>query len=446
MSARPSLKRLLIVKPLIFQLVISFVTFATFAALVLRIDAGGHYADEELTQIVAEAVERDGRGRLSVRMTPELEALRTAAPDLWFVAKDDAGQLVFYGEVPPQYASLIGALSEISYGHLRDRAAPYALTAVIRREHGPAGALTVIGHGTLTTITLTVAFLSNLVVGPIFLVLALVTIIMTPLIVNRALAGVTRIAEEAESIDAERRGMRLSEEQVPREIEPLVRAVNDALARLDKDHDRQRRFIASAAHELRTPITLLQVKVEAGDLATQEQFAGIVRRLANLAEQLLDLHRLDEGMPLQPVDLGCLARQAAADLAPLLIASGKSIEVQVEGSQPVMGDPAALERVLTNLVQNAVEHGGDQVIVRAQDTALEVEDNGPGIPPEHREKVLEEFYRLQPRSTGAGLGLSLVRQVVERHRGRLALLDGGSGGIIVRVELEPAMTRPTARK
>lgn len=431
---QPSLKRPLIVKPLIFQLVISLITFALFMALLLRIDSGGQYADEELTKVAAQAVVRGPDGALAVRPTADLEKMRQAAPGLWFVARDDAGRLVSFGKVPRQYAPLIARLGDISYAHLRGRSASPELTVVIRREHGPAGALTIIGRGTVTTITLTVALFSNLVVVPIFVVLALVTVIMTPLIVNRALAGVTRIAREADEIDADRRGVRLSEKEVPREIEPLVRAVNDALSRLDAGHDRQRRFIAAAAHELRTPIALLQAKVEAGDLATRRQFSGTVARLANLAEQLLDLHRLGNDVPDEPIDLAALVRQTAADLAPLLIAARKSIEVQVEWPLPIVGQIGAIERVLTNLVQNAVEHGGDRVLVRVQGAGFEVEDDGPGIPTEERDSVFEEFHRLRPRSTGTGLGLSLVRQVVEHHRGRVSILDAPGGGTIVRVE------------
>ncbi|MGF7148294.1 signal transduction histidine kinase [Sphingomonas zeicaulis] len=438
MSRRqPSLKRPLIIKPLLFQLVISLITFTIFMALLLRIDAGGHYVDEEMTTVVAEAIARRDDGSLTVRMTPELEKLRRAAPDLWFLARDDQGRLISFGNVPSQYKASSAILADISYAHLRDGSAPYDLSAVIRREKGPAGTLTIIGHGKITTITLTVALFSNLVVVPIFLVLALVTIVTTPLIVNRALAGVNRIAREAEGIDANSRGTRLSEKEVPREIEPLVRAVNDALSRLDKDYHRQRRFIASAAHELRTPIALLQVKIEAAGTATRRQLAATVARLANLTEQLLDLHRLDQNPPEDVIDLAAFARRTAADLAPLLIAAGKSIEVQVDHALPIMGNVGAIERVLTNLVQNAVEHGGNRVIVRVQDASFEVEDDGPGIPPEERDNVFDEFYRLRPRSTGTGLGLSLVRQVVEHHRGSVIILDAPEGGTIVRVSFPP---------
>ncbi|WP_308128391.1 sensor histidine kinase [Rhizobium leguminosarum] len=92
-----------------------------------------------------------------------------------------------------------------------------------------------------------------------------------------------------------------------------------------------------------------------------------------------------------------------------------------------------------NLIQNAVEHGGDEVIVRVNGPSVAVEDNGLGIPGDHHERVLEPFHRLRPRSSGAGLGLNLVKQVVDHHGGRITIADGPSGGAIVRLEF-PAVS------
>lgn len=430
----PSLKRPLIVQPLIFQLVILIISCSVIMALAIRADVGGRYTDETITLTIADAIVRDRNGGLSVRNTPALAALRSETPDLWFVAEDERGRRATYGRIPSPYASLVGALRDVSYAHLRDRSPPYRLSAVIRRETGPAGTLTILGHGKLTEVNFIVFLASNVVVIPIFLLLALIALIVTPWIVRRSLAGVARIAAEAEQIDPERRGRRLSEEHVPREIAPLVRAVNDALKRLDAGYERQRRFIASAAHELRTPIAILRVKVDAADDPATRRLGGDVERLANLAEQLLDLQRLDGDRNDETLDLAALVRRVAGDLAPLLIASGRAIEVAIDEARPVRGDTGAIERVVTNLVQNAIEHGGRKVAIRVLGSSFEVEDDGPGIPPEERERVFEPFHRLRPRSIGAGLGLNLVQQVVERHDGHVSILGAPGGGTIVRVE------------
>lgn len=435
MSRRlPSLKRPLILLPLLFQFATLFVSFAIILAFAMRLDSGGLYTDETITTVIARTIVRDDKDHLAVRMTPELDELRAETPDLWFVAEDEAGRSVAFGQVPSHYASLVGTLRRISYAQMRDRTPPYHLSAVIRREDGPAGVLTILAHGKLTGLTVVVFMASNLFAVPVFLLLALISLTVTPWIVKRSLAGVARIAQQAEQIDTNRRGRRLSEEHVPGEIAPLVRAVNDALRRLDEGYERQRRFIASAAHELRTPIAVLRVKVDAAEEPAVRRLSRDVQRLGNLAEQLLDLQRLDTERNDEDIDLLSLLRRVAADLAPLLIASDRTIEARVEGAMLLRGDEGALERVVTNLVQNAVEHGGRNVIVRSLRAGFEVEDDGPGIPPEERERVFEPFHRLRPRSTGTGLGLTLVQQVIDRHDGHVSILDAPGGGTVVRVE------------
>jgi signal transduction histidine kinase len=149
---------------------------------------------------------------------------------------------------------------------------------------------------------------------------------------------------------------------------------------------------------------------------------------------MLDIQLLDADQNLERVDLGVLARRVAGDLAPLLIASAHAIEVQIEDASSLRGDAGAIERVMTNLVQNAIEHGGRHVVLRVTGSGFEVEDDGPGIPLEERDRVFEPFHRLRPRSTGSGLGLNLVQQIIERHDGRVSIFSGPGGGTIVRAE------------
>jgi two-component system, OmpR family, sensor histidine kinase TctE len=434
-KGRPSLKRPLIVYPLVFHFVTLLASFGILIAVAIRIDSGGPYTDEQIVPVFAQAVERDAAGGLSVVMTPELADLRAQTPDLWFVAEDDAGASVVFGSVPEHYASLLGRLSDLSYAQLRDRVAPHDLAAVIRRESTEIGTLTIFGHGALSELGFMVVFATNTIILPIFALLTLTSLVVTPWIVRRSLSGVSRIAREAEGIDADSRGRRLSEAYVPVEIAPLVRAVNDALRRLDDGYERQKRFIASASHELRTPIAVLASKVDATDNADVRALALDVQRLATMTEQLLDLHRLESNRHDTAFDLAAVVRRVVGDLAPLVIANGRSISVEVLESEICKGDAAALERVLMNLVQNAIDHGGTTVVVRVCGAAFEVLDDGPGIPPEEREHVFEPFHRLRPRTTGSGLGLNLVREVVDQHGGHVEILDAPGGGAIVRVDL-----------
>jgi len=428
------LKWPLIVKPLIFHLLALLVAFFTLLMVLVRADSGGYYTIQTFAEVAADAVNRDADGNLFVQQTPDLtEALQTS-PGAWFIAEDDHGHHVTFGHVPPAYASLVGLLDGIPYGDLRGRERGDGLAVVVRQHTGPAGKLTVMAHGEVDTLTWQMALAAHIITAPIFLLLALVTIVLTPIIVRRALAGVERIAAEAKNISANRRGIRLTATAVPVEIAPLVNAVNDALERLDEGHERQRRFIAAAAHELRTPIAILRVKLDAADDATSHSLGLEVARLATLAEQLLDLHRMDDDGPKETLHLARVAKRVVADLAPLMIQSERSVSVAVETHYPVLGEAGAIERVISNLVLNAAEHGGRNVVVRVQGSCLEVEDDGPGIPVEERERVFEPFQRLRPRQTGAGLGLNLVRQVMDRHGGRVTILDAASGGALIRVE------------
>ena len=436
MTRRPSLKRPLIVYPLVFHFVTLLASFSILIAVALRIDSGGPYTDERIIPIIADAVTRDDAGGLSVVMTPDLAELRADAPDLWFVAEDDHGESVVFGTVPEHYASLLGRLSDLSYAQLRGRVAPYELAAVVRRETTGIGPLTILAHGALSDLGFMVVFASNTIILPIFALLTLTSLVVTPWIVRRSLAGVARISREAEAIDADSRGLRLSEAFVPREIAPLVRAVNDALSRLDDGYERQRRFIASASHELRTPIAVLASKVDAADSKDVKTLAPDVQRLATLTEQLLDLHRLETNRDDGAFDLAELGRRVVGDLAPLVIANGGDISLELVDSQICIGDAAALERVLMNLVQNGIDHGGTSVVVRVLGAAFEVEDDGPGIPPAERERVFEPFHRLRPRATGSGLGLNLVREIVTRHGGKIAIRDATGGGTVFRVDLD----------
>lgn len=444
MKRPPSLRRPLIIYPLAVNFAILIVSFAIIVAVAIRFDSGGPYTDERIIPVIAGAIERDETGQLSVTITPELAELRAGTPQLWFLAEDDTGASVSYGPVPRHYGSLVGRLGDLSFAQLRDRNPPYALAAVVRRHRTDIGELTILGHGALSDLNLMVFLASNVIVLPIFVLLALASLVVTPWIVRRSLAGIHRIAREAEAIDADTRGRYLSENHAPREIAPLVSAVNAALRRLDEGQERQKRFFGYVAHELRTPIAVLQSKVESSESEVTRALAGDIQRLATLAEQLLDIQRMENHADRSRFDLAALIRRVVGDMAPLIISGGQTIAVEGLEDAPCLGDPSAIERVVMNLVQNAARYGGRKIIVRVNASGFEIEDDGPGIPPEERERVFEPFHRLSPSGSGSGLGLTLVREVVARHSGRIDVLDAPGGGALVRVTLdEPRLGKAT---
>jgi len=282
---------------------------------------------------------------------------------------------------------------------------------------------------------------------PNFILMTLATLFAIPIVVRRVLAPLGEVATQAEQIHVDRRGTRLPTQSVPSEVTPLVNAVNDALARLDEGYERQQRFLLDAAHELRTPIAILQTRLESlPDGAQKTRLLEDGARLATLAEQLLDLQRLNphNGTASTLIDLVAVARRVAADLAPLAIAAGYELSFDSEVEKlAVIGDHGALERAVANLVQNAIEHGGRRgtiTIAVGRGGTIDVSDEGEGIPVEQRERIFEPFHRLQPRTRGAGLGLNLARSIVQRHGGEIVALSGSRGGACFRITLAVAKT------
>jgi two-component system sensor histidine kinase QseC len=241
---------------------------------------------------------------------------------------------------------------------------------------------------------------------------------------------------------------------VPTEIKPLVDALNRLFERLQTTFERERRFLADAAHELRTPLAAIkahaQAAIGASDPAQRRRaLDNIVRgvdRAAHLEAQLLSLARLDPEAreALQPVlvNLTRLAREVLSELAPAAIA--KEVELDLEGEEDLrtLGDMDLLGILLRNLVDNAIHHtppAGAVHVTLSQETGralLSVSDTGPGIPAAERERVFERFYRGQNRhGSGSGLGLSIVRRIAELHGARVRLRSAPSGGLVVDVEL-----------
>lgn len=437
-----SLKWRLVWRLIILQALVLSVLVIGLVAVVLQANLPGKIMDGGAAEIVAKAISRDAAGELVLDHSADLNWLTAEAPDFWFVVVDDRGKTLVHGNIPPAFRRMAEDLERFSYGEIRGAAGDEKLSGVIRTYQTKIGPLNVLaGAGRMLSTPFVIMVLSQLLIVPLFLLLALVNLIAIPVIVSRAFAGMKEIAVEAERIDIDRRGTRLSVENVPAEVVPLVKAVNEALNRLDEGYGRHKRFLADAAHELRTPIAILQTRLE--DLASgpdQGRLLADVARLSIMAEQLLDLQRLDQ-QPRQmtPVDLNAMGLAVTADLAPLAIAAGYQLSFEA-GKEPVVvaGDQASLQRAVINLVQNAIEHAGGHgtiTVAVERDGSIEVRDEGPGVPNEHREQVFAPFYRLQSRDHGAGLGLHLVQEVVQRHEGHVSIVDAPQGGACFRVSL-----------
>ncbi|MBZ9744590.1 sensor histidine kinase [Mesorhizobium sp. CO1-1-7] len=237
------------------------------------------------------------------------------------------------------------------------------------------------------------------------------------------------------------------------EIRPLIEALNAYMERVRAQMGAQRRFIANAAHQLRTPLALLSTQAsyalrETATDARQEALVALQAssgKLARLAEQLLTLSRAEPGSRrprADRIDLTEAARHVLETQAPAAIARKIDLGLEETGPVAVIGDGTMLREMIVNLVDNALRYStaGASVTVKLaaidSEAVLTVADDGPGIPAEERDHVFERFYRIAGSTEeGSGLGLAIVREVVENAGGRVTLGDGAAGGLVVEVRL-----------
>jgi two-component system sensor histidine kinase TctE len=271
--------------------------------------------------------------------------------------------------------------------------------------------------------------------------------------VGRTLAPLTNLRREIES-RSHRDLSALPEEQAPQELQPLIHAMNELLERLSATLDAQQRFIADAAHQLRTPIAGLKTQTElalrqtpAGEAQTTlRQLRTATERSTRLVNQLLSLARAEPGsgrtLLAEQVDLVALGREVAKEWVPQALARHLDLGFDcVEARVVIQGDSFQLREMLNNLLDNAIRYtqSGGQVTVHVaienERPVISVEDNGPGIPESDRDRVFERFYRVLGTGVeGCGLGLSIVHEVAQAH-GAEAMLTAGDGGSGTRVRV-----------
>lgn len=239
----------------------------------------------------------------------------------------------------------------------------------------------------------------------------------------------------------------LREGGLPEEVAPMVSELNALLGRLREALEKQKRFTADAAHELRSPLTALQVQLDMLARArspeeTREALDSLragMKRAGRLVEQMLTMARLDPHATSETfaeVDLASLATTVAAELEPL--AEAKKIQLRLEriDAARVRGQAQALYTLVRNLVDNAIRYtpasGSVSISTRHEESGavLQVDDTGPGIPPEERARVFDRFYRLPgSHAEGSGLGLAIVHQIAQAHGAEVSLSEpeGGRG-------------------
>jgi signal transduction histidine kinase len=253
--------------------------------------------------------------------------------------------------------------------------------------------------------------------------------------IRSSLRPLSALSKRAAKIGPRSAGLRLPVERLPGEIRPLVEAINRALERLDQGFEAQRRFTASAAHELRTPLAVLTARLDALGPEAAATLLPDVQRMNRIVEQLLRVARLDSGgLDLShEVDLRKVAADVVGYMAGVAIRSGRKLALGGEaGPILVRGDAGALGDALRNLVENAIRHApasSEIEVLLAADGRLTVRDSGPGLTAEERELAFRRFWRGRgARGAGVGLGLTIVAETARAHGGEVAVTPNELGG------------------
>ncbi len=266
-------------------------------------------------------------------------------------------------------------------------------------------------------------------VGWITLPILLVLLIADIAIFRRALRPLRQASEIASKIGPTRTDLRLPTEEIPQEVRSLVSAVNRALDRLEEGFRIQRDFTADAAHELRTPLSILRTRL---DLLKDEKMSEALRQdvdgMAHIISQLLDIAELDSFVidPSEKADLRSVAAEVAEFVAPLALAQGKDVAL-LGVDQPVWvkGSPEMLNRAIRNLAENAINHtapGTTVEFVVEDNGTVSVADHGPGVADEEKNLIFQRFWRRDRRKPGStGLGLSIVQRIAELHSATITL-------------------------
>ncbi len=273
--------------------------------------------------------------------------------------------------------------------------------------------------------------------------------------VRRTLRPLSRVASQAEALGRDVRAGRplqpLSIQGLPREMVDVVVAINAMLQRLEASFFSQKQFTADVAHELRTPLAVLRLQVS--DLpatAAAQQIIAELDTLGGLVNQLLRFAQAEDAMlaARRPVDLSAVSRKVCEELASVAVQRAQTLEFEAPQEKVVIsGQADLLDIALRNVVDNALKASPQDSTVAvtiSADGTIAVEDQGPGIPDRYKEAIFTRFWRADPRRDGVGIGLALVKRIVELHDGSVRVEDRPGGGARFIMAFGPA--HPPTRK
>jgi signal transduction histidine kinase len=396
-------------------------------------------AMREQAQLVAHYLGLRADGTWTLDLPPALEDIYSQAVGRYaYAVVDDAGRVLFSSS---KDRSVIFAAdprsSNIAYLETRRGKAAISGVSLLKEVDGRKVWVQVgedLAHRDVIVDDIVADFFKRVAWITLPMLLSLLAIDIV--IFRRALRPLLNASELAKKINPRRTDIRLPLEEMPKEILPLVEAVNQALDRLEAGFRVQREFTADAAHELRTPLTILRSRVDTlTDRGISKALHKDIEGMARIVNQLLDIAELETFSidPLEKADLRAICAEVAEFAAPLALAQGKNIALS--GSVKAVwihGNPEMLSRAIRNLVENAINYSppGTTVEIVVEDRGtVRVLDEGPGIKEDERELIFQRFWRRDRRRTeGAGLGLSIVQRIADTHAATISVENRPTGG------------------
>jgi signal transduction histidine kinase len=396
-------------------------------------------AMRDQAQLVAHYLVLQADGTWTLDLPPALEDIYSQAVGRYaYAVVDDAGRVLLSSsdDRSPIFAADPRS-SDIAYLETRRGKAAISGVSLLKEVDGRKVWVQVgedLAHRDVIVDDIVADFFKR--VGWITLPVLLSLLAIDIVIFRRALRPLLNASELAKKINPRRTDIRLPIEQMPKEILPLVQAVNQALDRLEAGFRVQREFTADAAHELRTPLTILRSRVDTlADRGTSKALHKDIEGMARVVNQLLDIAELETLSidPLEKADLHAICAEVAEFAAPLALAQDKNIALsESDAAVWVNGNPEMLSRAIRNLVENAINYSppGTTVEIVVEDSGMvRVLDEGPGIKEDERELIFQRFWRRDRRRTeGAGLGLSIVRRIADTHAATISVENRPTGG------------------
>jgi signal transduction histidine kinase len=359
---------------------------------------------------------------LTIRSTGSIGELKSNSPNLWYVVSYDNLTNDFGRELRPSLPFSLPYTGPTGFSVLNtlDQKSSFCL-AVVRK--GPSELVMMIGGAQVRFGQIARSFVFRNLFPVFLLAIAFASTVaagafLSARFVAHSIERVTRLALAIEPTAPQ---ASISLDEVPLELKPLVRALNRAFHETDAYIQRQRRFLGNAAHQLRTPLTLLRAKIEdVTEPALKVELVRDVRRLSSLVSAMLDLARLqNHAIEKRPIDLAVVTRDVLADFSPSALDAGIELSLEQEGTVVVHGVEAAVRSALANLVGNALvhAHGAGRVVANLNRGTVSICDDGAGISPSSER--IEPFQTGNSSKQGYGLGLSIVQEIMTAHGGAL---------------------------